>query len=465
MRTYETYQKNLLVWKTMLTAYMGGQEYINDNLIKHPREKETVFKARRNRAYYLNYCRQFVNLVVNFIFSSPGHITMELGDVEYLRKSADNKGTALLEFSKSLLQKSLMYGQMGLLIDSPAAEINPVSKQQQIEIGLNYYLVQITPDRVEDYSQDLKTGAIKWVSIREEQMIKPNPFIQPKKEVYYKVFYPGKIDIYTESDYKNSQNKPFTTIPTNFETVPFSWIMPLDVNRDGIGESLLADIHPINKNIFNLCSLIDEQVYSILFPIWLIPEDSLEESPVDPVSGKTKELELGVNEPIITTANYKKKIELLTPSSDPIKTIMELIEMLRLEIIRILGLNTPGNLEMSNPESGLAKIIDFIDTNNTLSTIALMFATQLTKTFQQISKAMGKPDGSINFALPSDFNVTSITKIIDDILRVSDLVDSKLFNEKIQKLLAKKILNAFETPEEIDKVTDEITRNIARITT
>lgn len=452
---YPSYQSKCADWDRLMLAFKGGAAYVQQNLKQHLREADEIYQLRLDLAYYLNYCRQFINTIISYIFSRKDQIHIVLPKrMQRLHSNADRKNTSLYNLMKKLLGYALIYGQHGVLIDSPHYMQRPNTKLEQDLMGLDYYLVPIRPHQVKRWQIDRDTGLFEWVTIYEQYDYIPSPFADATKIKKTKVFYRDRIEIFDQTQNQDLNRAPNEVILHQFGQVPFFWIMPMDVDEDGFGESAIQDIAPINRVIMNLCSLIDEQAFSILFPQWMIPDTAMDTK--DSVTGLPKRLELGITKPLFYTPDENSsKPELITASSDPIAALQTWIETLRLEMIRIIGLNTPGKLEQ-NTASGIAKTLDFIDSNNTLSSIASSFGDQMTEPLKCMARALQQNDDDIIVGFPSDFNVTQLRQFIQEILEARDNVPSETFHKKTNEIMARKALSNYATEDEMMRIIDEI---------
>lgn len=64
---HPTYTKMKKTWQDCLNWYLG--EEITRYIFQHIREKEVNYRRRKDRAYYLNYVREIVDIIASFIFS------------------------------------------------------------------------------------------------------------------------------------------------------------------------------------------------------------------------------------------------------------------------------------------------------------------------------------------------------------------------------------------------------------
>jgi hypothetical protein len=441
----------------MELAYKGGESYIRRNLFRHVREDQESYADRLDRAYYLNYCKQFIALIISYIFSREDAIHIRLPErMAYLHADADGRGTPLMLYLKRALTQTLIWGQVGITIDSPRVTTEPRTLLEQREQGLEYYLRGIRPQHITNYYQR-DNGLFDWAVEKDFYYEQPTPFSPADVHTRYRVYWPDRIDTYIErSGFTFSKDtEPTFTTPHPFGQVPFWWLIAIDTDHDGVGESLLRDIHPINRNLFNLCSLIDEQAFGILFPMLQVPDgvlDDMEQEGMDPE--KADEVVLSGRRLIIIPRTVEGQVTTLTPSSEPIRTILQVIEMLRLEMIRIAGMNSPGQEQAA--ESGLAKTIDFVDLNNTLSSIANTFAQGFETVLKTLAKALGQRPEEVGIAFPNDYNILQLQQIITDFSQVIPMVDHPAFEDRIKELLVRKALGKYFDESVVTDIVDQI---------
>ena len=70
-REHPFYRRNRRVWQRSRDAYSGGEDYINQALIRHVSEIDLEFAERRRRACYFNYPRKIARLITQYALAGP----------------------------------------------------------------------------------------------------------------------------------------------------------------------------------------------------------------------------------------------------------------------------------------------------------------------------------------------------------------------------------------------------------
>ena len=70
-REHPFYRRNRRVWQRSRDAYSGGEDYINQALIRHVSEIDLEFAERRRRACYFNYPRKIARLITQYALAVP----------------------------------------------------------------------------------------------------------------------------------------------------------------------------------------------------------------------------------------------------------------------------------------------------------------------------------------------------------------------------------------------------------
>lgn len=477
-RTYSAYYKKSTHWKEMELAYRGGDAYKHYFLLQYYNESEAAFQDRKERAFYLNYCKTIVNTIISYIFSQEENIHIDLPSaIDYLKEDADSYGSRLLDFMRKNLTDALYLGQYGLLWDTPAQDPdNPdISAADQESKNRRYNLVPVHPANVLNWNTNPDTNKLNWILVKESYQKQDTPFDEPKTIDRYKLWYTDRVEIYKSVE--NGSILLIATKPNPYGQVPFTWLMPTDFDRDGFGESLIEDLNDINVCIFNLSTLLNRSTMESLFPKLLVPEAQLEEW-TDKISDFRQKVKHNPELAETDVADFDKvmdemlmgvgsimpyspdvsgdtiaKPEYLEQSTVVVDAILKITDMLRIEILRISGLNTPGKLEQTGEVSGLSKMVDFIDVNNTLSDIARTTAQQFENHFKILTDVIGGSE-DVKFQFPTDFNIASTDKLIANLLLWRGDIDNAEYQEKVERLVIKKSLGRFYPMKDIEKIID-----------
>lgn len=382
-RTHPTYDKMKLRWQFYMDSYKGGRDYVRpieqvsltkwgaegSYLFPHDIEYTQPWKFQRRhlRSYYDNWCARPVDTMTKYLFGNMFPIVREYNmadkGFEGYINNIDNMGTGIDQFMRRAATMSLVCGISYILVDKTNASEDFVvnTLEQERLAGMRAYASILGPLAVKNWSIDQKTGGYNWVLIS-SQILNNSDYTKPAEWqwVYYlwtkdEIYYLDRDGQNIESPVKNQLGK----IP--LVACPYS-----DMDQDGITESFLRTIADINRSIYNLDSLYDEECYKLAFAQILMQaskDDWTEQNP-----GQAKTLTLSVDEAIQYPADSAAPHYLEFPVSALQEKRARKNELI-LDILRLSGMGDQSAVS-SSMASGLAMSFAYSDMYTNVSQLA-----------------------------------------------------------------------------------------------
>ncbi|WP_295441511.1 hypothetical protein [uncultured Thiodictyon sp.] len=154
----------MLTDQMMVDAYTGlGGFRSGDYLVRHPRELDDKYKARKELATYRNYCRKVLGAYVGTLFSAPAKRTGDAPAWVALQANADGVGGPIESVMRRALLLSMLVGTVYLVVDRPAGQ----ARTRADELARAPYVVIRRPTDVAALALD-RLGAVARVVFREQ---------------------------------------------------------------------------------------------------------------------------------------------------------------------------------------------------------------------------------------------------------------------------------------------------------
>ncbi|ENK7202954.1 hypothetical protein SLL02_003902, partial [Acinetobacter baumannii] len=148
------------------------------------KEGDKEFKNRIERAYRFNHTREVVDLINKYLFKQA--ITRNDKDAPQcvidFWKSATKGNLTINDFVRQVSKKTSLFGRVGIVVDRSRADMEIVSRQDEVEANLHTYSYIVEPQRLLDYSFD-ENGELNWILIHEIGRDDEDPFDSSGKPV------------------------------------------------------------------------------------------------------------------------------------------------------------------------------------------------------------------------------------------------------------------------------------------
>jgi len=443
---YEGYESFCWQWGFYLDSYEGGEDYLQaDYLFRHVKEDEASFDDRRTRAYYYNFCRTVVDTFVAHLFrKSPGIFRETQQSQEWARFLADvdRRGTDMTAFMQEQVAPAVqIFGHVHVIMDKPAADVAVASRADEEAKGIRPYLVVVHPENLVDFCEDV-SGRLLWARVREPAPVSSDPFAEAADDAAQFVY-----RTWTQTGWMlhDEQDRLIASGEHSLGRVPMVTVYNVTSRKyPRQGVSALADIGPINRSIFNWCSLNDEFLYRQCFNILVIPDS--------PMAGKRRRL--GTGNALTFPPDAAKAPHYIYPPVEPGEYLLRNVESAIEQIYRLAILQAWGGRESRLERSGVAKAYDFHMTNQNLA----KKARNLEAAEEELARLWGAWQGVKAFAprveYPSDFSMRELSEDLRTDFNLLKLNISKTFNKAVKKRIASNYRKLSD--DELRRITHEI---------
>lgn len=443
-RTYGMYEEFCRWWNFYLNSYEGGEDYLRANyLFRHVKEDEEDFRDRIQRSYYYNFCRTVVDTYVAHIFRKANSIYRrgdEEGDYERFLLDVDARGSSMNTFmQEQVAPAAQIFGQVFVVVDKPRFKGELNSKAEEREKGIKPYLVAVDTRDVMDFRLDSR-GNFLWVRIREPREKQADPFYEKgdDEEYVYRTWTRERWFLHDED------GNLIETDEHNLGRVPVVTVFNVESRKyPGFGVSALSDIAPVNRSIYNWCSLNDEFLYRQCFNILAMPE----------MPG-VKRRKIGPGNALTYPIDAARPPHYIYPPVEPGEYLLRNIDEAIKQIYRLAVLGQAWGIERPQNASGVARAYDLYQTNENL----VKKAKNLEQAEAEIGVIWGLWEGKKEFKptveYPVDFKISDLAEDLRNDFAVLKMNISESFNKALKKRAAARYIKL--DPKELQQVMGEI---------
>jgi len=325
-------EKAMNFWEA---AFDGGPAYKNaldcdgePVLIRHePLETDEGFNRRKRRAVYRNYCKTIVKRFNSFVFRVP--VERDGGNEAWSEwcNDADDRGTPFTHFMRAAMKKAQVFGRYYLVVDSTKSiDSGDMTQIQAEEAGVRMFLRCIDPRRVQ--ARRYVSGQLSEILVR----------VSATEAIMWDSTLMTLISLDDEGCVAS-----VVPIAHTWPRMPVIELAPFE------GDSQIKDIAELNKDLFNLESLLKEELFGTTFTqYWAIGvrEDQL------------KQAIFGPNR-VICIPSGDARIEVTGGKPEQAQSIRTSMADDVTEIYRIAGLKAEDPLDVNAPKSGVALKVEF----------------------------------------------------------------------------------------------------------
>ena len=438
-------------------AYEGGRVFIEGNLSRHtPRETKADFDRRKAQAVYPNYVRPVLKTYRDHVFKRGEAIRR---DVEHdgfnaFLTNVDRGETPANVFWSQVGMREMLYGWMGVLVDMPPLpELERELTVTDTEGTLPYF-VAVAPSQIVDWSTDA-FGALNWVHLMGEREDDADPMEQREKQEVHRLWTREGWAVYDEEGNLIAEGEHHLgEVPFVFVRYEPSEVWPM------IGSSFMDDFSRMGKAIMNSMSLRHDFLAKNSMQLL-----TLQLTPLSDDGGGEEEIVIRNLLEIPIDATMAPQF--IGPDVSGAEFMFRHADDLREQMFYIAMLQSPERPQAAEAgESGIAKMIDFEQTNAALTSFADSLeeaethAARLWFLWQGIE---WNPDWEIDY--PDQFNIRSLA---DDLLMTLQVRDSfgdasPTFVAEWLKIIAQRLIE--QLPEEVRMtVEDELDENLQNLT-
>lgn len=346
------YAEHSVDWREYRLAYEGGRPYLSEYVFQHPKEPLRYYQDRVKRAVHPNHMRAVIDTYAAHLYreaiarqSDSDLLTQFWGDIDLLGSSAD-------EFYETVAQLVQQGGRAFVVVDRWDPDGGTAeTRAQESESGRRPYTYCIGTEDLIDWDVD-RLGRWNWAVVREPRDIVRDWNSQhPGESWQYRVWTPDEWILFVEEEEKGEDGKtqivqreiargdhPCGEVPI----IPVFW--GRRYGSEPVADSAMKDLAPMNRRLTNLVSLIDEQIYGIVFSIMAVPRSTYE---------SLGEVDFSVYGAIPYEDDVSSPPFYLAPEVSPIEVIQAQIEKTEGTIRQLSGLGRV-NEETKHVQTGIA---------------------------------------------------------------------------------------------------------------
>lgn len=429
------YERMVPQWSFFLDAYEGGGAFTGKPayLFSHARETAEDRAFRLRRVVYYNYCRSIIDIYVSYIYRRE--IVRESDHPLFKRflRDIDLRGSDMNSFmATQVAPMAQVLGVVFVVVDMPPAPKGLRTAYEEQSLGIRPYARLLLPFNLVDWELD-REGEFVWAKVREIVPSGRGPFDERGGLRWrYRIWTRRRWFLLDEDgNFLNPNGSDGEPHPVG--AVPIARIYNERSFINALaGVSALQDIAPICQRIYNLSSLLDEFLYKQCFSFLAWPGDvDIERLSTSNIASLDPETRL--------LPTY------ITPPTDPARFIESQIEKSIKEIYRLARIRYA--VVETHPESGIARAIEFHDTNNILAKKARNLEDGEYQILRLMFAWLGE-DVDFRVVYPKEFSVRAADEEIREVVRVMELDLSRSLNARLAKRLIRRILPTLNAEEE-----------------
>jgi hypothetical protein len=430
------YVRMAVNWQFWRESYEGGATYLQGgHLFRFPRETESNYTERLKRAARLNFTRQVVDLLVQYVRKESPARRMESASeaIQAFWRDVDRQGRTIDDFMGSVALMTALFGRAYVVVDKPAA--GAVNRLDQGQRRLNPYAYTLSPldvlDTVRDECESELTqalvreyvrGPVNLSEARERDGLTERfrLWLKTDEGVVWRLFHRGEDGQPREVD---------------GGVLPLQRLPIVEVQRsDG---SLAEEIATLDRKVFNYESLLDQILYEQTFSTLRLPWNGRMEEFYD-----QWELTLGTKSILPYDPTSGAAPDFIAPDARQGDLVLKAIEQSVANIYRVKNLlDALGGIQPGqSPVSGIARGYDFEKLNAGLSA----FADDLEKAERELAMLVNAWEGEEETVppdlvdYPDTFDVKTLLQELDEYRQLAQSVHSETFQRHLQKRLVLK---------------------------
>lgn len=364
-------------------------------------------------------------------------------------ENVDLRGTNIDQFSLFIYICAQVWGFVDVFMDMNQTPDDVVveTEADRKKLGLRPYAFAIFPQDMLNWELG-SDGKFKWVRWREEIVGDIGPWEKRPEKKSYRYYTWTRENFWVHEVRPQSQGaaepevqevasgeNPLGEIPIVRFFNKKHMIEPI------LGISAIKDIAKINVQILNICSLLDEEMYSKMFNLLVMQGGS----------ERKGSIEIGNNNVLLWEGEGQAPFY-LSPTSEPSQFMMDMIRMCIQEIYRIAKLG--GDTGVQEAQSGIAYTWEFNQTNRMLADKADAMERGEMELHRFWAMWMGLEwKGVVDY--PDNFNVEKFEDEVKRVVDVKAAIRSPEFKRIMEKRLASRAMSK-SSPIERARVFAEI---------
>ncbi|MFG4165171.1 hypothetical protein ACF0CV_06905 [Acinetobacter baumannii] len=475
-RRHPKYEALVAHWNFMEETYNGGRKWFSSNIFRYIKEGDKEFKNRIERAYRFNHTREVVDLINKYLFKQA--ITRNDKDAPQcvidFWKSATKGNLTINDFVRQVSKKTSLFGRVGIVVDRSRADMEIVSRQDEVEANLHTYSYIVEPQRLLDYSFD-ENGELNWILIHEIGRDDEDPFDSSGKPVNrFRLWTKQHWALYEVKEGKGKKVAVSLVDSSNHDLGEVPVILADNIIGDDqySAPALIDDIAYLDRATANYLSNLDAIIQDQTFSQLAMPAQNLmpgEES-------HDKLLEMGTKRVFLYDGEGGTQPFYLSPDVKQADLLMTTINKIIGEIYHTVGLagerTKQDNAVGIDNSSGVAKAYDFERVNALLTAKADSLETIENKIVRLVAKWNGEriddkdsyvsyPDNFDTRGLYDEFDISARLMLIEapDTVRRTQMeaVIDKLFPQLAKDLKEKMLKELKDWPVDPLELASQIT--------
>ncbi|PQI04796.1 phage portal protein [Acinetobacter baumannii] len=475
-RRHPKYEALVAHWNFMEETYNGGRKWFSSNIFRYIKEGDKEFKNRIERAYRFNHTREVVDLINKYLFKQA--ITRNDKDAPQcvidFWKSATKGNLTINDFVRQVSKKTSLFGRVGIVVDRSRADMEIVSRQDEVEANLHTYSYIVEPQRLLDYSFD-ENGELNWILIHEIGRDDEDPFDSSGKPVNrFRLWTKQHWALYEVKEGKGNKVAVSLVDSSNHDLGEVPVILADNIIGDDqySAPALIDDIAYLDRATANYLSNLDAIIQDQTFSQLAMPAQNLmpgEES-------HDKLLEMGTKRVFLYDGEGGSQPFYLSPDVKQADLLMTTINKIIGEIYHTVGLagerTKQDNAVGIDNSSGVAKAYDFERVNALLTAKADSLETIENKIVRLVAKWNGEriddkdsyvsyPDNFDTRGLYDEFDISARLMLIEapDTVRRTQMeaVIDKLFPQLAKELKEKMLKELKDWPVDPLELASQIT--------
>ncbi|EXI44170.1 phage portal protein [Acinetobacter baumannii] len=475
-RRHPKYEALVAHWNFMEETYNGGRKWFSSNIFRYIKEGDKEFKNRIERAYRFNHTREVVDLINKYLFKQA--ITRNDKDAPQcvidFWKSATKGNLTINDFVRQVSKKTSLFGRGGIVVDRSRADMEIVSRQDEVEANLHTYSYIVEPQRLLDYSFD-ENGELNWILIHEIGRDDEDPFDSSGKPVNrFRLWTKQHWALYEVKEGKGKKVAVSLVDSSNHDLGEVPVILADNIIGDDqySAPALIDDIAYLDRATANYLSNLDAIIQDQTFSQLAMPAQNLmpgEES-------HDKLLEMGTKRVFLYDGEGGSQPFYLSPDVKQADLLMTTINKIIGEIYHTVGLagerTKQDNAVGIDNSSGVAKAYDFERVNALLTAKADSLETIENKIVRLVAKWNGEriddkdsyvsyPDNFDTRGLYDEFDISARLMLIEapDTVRRTQMeaVIDKLFPQLAKELKEKMLKELKDWPVDPLELASQIT--------
>lgn len=475
-RRHPKYEALVAHWNFMEETYNGGRKWFSSNIFRYIKEGDKEFKNRIERAYRFNHTREVVDLINKYLFKQA--ITRNDKDAPQcvidFWKSATKGNLTINDFVRQVSKKTSLFGRVGIVVDRSRADMEIVSRQDEVEANLHTYSYIVEPQRLLDYSFD-ENGELNWILIHEIGRDDEDPFDSSGKPVNrFRLWTKQHWALYEVKEGKGKKVAVSLVDSSNHDLGEVPVILADNIIGDDqySAPALIDDIAYLDRATANYLSNLDAIIQDQTFSQLAMPAQNL----MPGEEGHDKLLEMGTKRVFLYDGEGGSQPFYLSPDVKQADLLMTTINKIIGEIYHTVGLagerTKQDNAVGIDNSSGVAKAYDFERVNALLTAKADSLETIENKIVRLVAKWNGEriddkdsyvsyPDNFDTRGLYDEFDISARLMLIEapDTVRRTQMeaVIDKLFPQLAKELKEKMLKELKDWPVDPLELASQIT--------